>query len=293
MLMLSQETKNDIVKSFGSSVFAVSVCSPLEVLKMNAQVTATTSKTSVHRMFKDIYQTHGIKGYYKGLGVSLLAQPGFWAFYFPVYNFIKPKFTKEDGSFELYHKIGCVTAATTVASVIVNPLFVFKTRIQTSVLKKNIDGSLQYPKPSYTEMARNIFLKEGIRGFYKGTFVAQLKNSQMMIQMPLHDYIKNHPSNPLDKSNIIIFDRAFVSGTISKTITSCLLFYPMDVVRTNLRDQVEYKSILQITKEIYKRPGGFLNFYRGVGTYWLSAVPAFGLTMFVYESISVTNFFKK
>ena len=281
--MISDKTKNDIFKAWGSSVTAVTICSPLELLKMNAQVTSNSTKIS--NMFREIRKVHGYSGFYKGIGVSLLAQPGYWGFYFPIYNNLKPQLQNIDGSIDLYKKMGIVTTASITASVIINPLFVFKTRFQTSVLKGiNV---------SYLQMAKDIIKHEGIRGFYKGNIVAQLKNSQMMIQMPLHDYINNHPLNPLQSSNVILFDRAFISGTIAKTVASCMIFYPMDVIRTNLRDQVQYKSISQITKEICSRPGGLLNFYRGVGIYWMSAVPTFGLTMFIYENVSFEKIFEK
>jgi hypothetical protein len=278
--MFSDQTKRDIRKAWSSSVVAVSVCSPLEVLKMNAQVTG--GNTKLRSMPRNIYRSYGVTGFYKGLGVSLLAQPGYWAFYFPIYNSLKPRFQNEDGSIDLHKKLGIVMAASLTASVTVNPLFVFK---------PGPDGSPK--KVSYWGMAKDIARQEGVRGFYKGNLVAQFKNSQMMIQMPLHDYIYNHPLNPLGSSNIVFFDRAFVSGTIAKTIASCAVFYPVDVIRTNLRDQVENKSIMQIAKEIYRRPGGIFNFYRGVGIYWLSAVPTFGMTMYVYENVSFDELFKK
>jgi len=289
--MLSEQTKRDIKKAWGSSVVAVVICSPLEVLKLNAQVTPNT--LSVTKMFKNIYHTHSFGGYYKGLTVSLLAQPGYWGFYFPIYNALKPKVQNKDGSIDLAKKLGIVMTASFVASITVNPLFVFKTRFQTSVLKQNPNGSLKYPKLSYWQMAKDISNNEGIRGFYKGNLVAQIKNSQMMIQMPLHDYINTHPLNPLGSSSFVLLDRAFVSGTIAKSIASCLVFYPVDVIRTNIRDQVQNRSIVEIVKQIYSRPGGILNFYRGVGVYWISAVPTFGITMYVYENVSFEGLIEK
>lgn len=290
MLMLSDQTKRDIKKAWSSSVVAVSVCSPLEVLKMNAQVTGGNLK--LRNMPANIYRTHGLTGFYKGIGVSVLGQPGYWAFYFPMYNWLKPKFQNEDGSIDLHKKLGIVMASSLSASVTVNPCFVFKTRFQTSVFKES-NGSSKPKKITYWNMARDIAREEGIRGFYKGNLVAQFKNSQMMIQMPLHDYIYNHHLNPLESSSMVFMDRAFVSGTIAKTVASCAVFYPVDVIRTNLRDQVENKSVIQIAKEIYARPGGLLNFYRGVGIYWLSAVPTFGMTMYVYENVSFEDLFEK
>ena len=55
-------------------------------------------------------------------------------------------------------------------------------------------------------------------------------------------------------------------------------------MRTNLRSNVANKSIMQIVRDIYGRPGGIANFYRGVVIYWISAVPTFGVLMYMYEN---------
>lgn len=289
--MFTDKTKRDILMSWGSSGVAVAGCSPLEVLKINAQVTSKT--LNIKGMFTDIYKTHGIRGYYKGIGVSLLAQPGYWTFYLPIYNMLKPKFTNKDGNIDFHKKIGIVFGSSLIASMAVNPLFVFKTRFQTSVLKKKTNGELKYSKLTYWRMAKDIARVEGLRGFYKGNLVAQIKNTQMIIQMPLYDYLNNHPLNPLEKSTIPILDRSFVSGVVSKTVASCMIYYPIDCIRTNIRDNIEHKSISNIVREIHKRPGGILNFYRGVGIYWLSAVPTFGMIMYIYEKAQKTFINKK
>ena len=95
--------------------------------------------------------------------------------------------------------------------------------------------------------------------------------------MLLVDYFMEAPWNPLQSSNFVLADRAFVAGVAAKTIASCVIYYPVDVIRTNIRDNVENKSISRMIREIMARPGGLLNFYRGVGIYWISAVPTFGL----------------
>lgn len=280
-MLLSQKTQRDIVTSFSSSVISVVACSPLEVLKMNAQV--TSANVTVKGLFKDIYKSHGIQGFYKGLGVSVLAQPSYWACYWPIYNTLKVKFQNPGGDINLHTKMGIIFGSSLVSSMAVNPLFVFKTRFQTSVLKKNAYGSVLHPRLSYATLISDIARKEGIRGFYKGNLVAQIKNTQMVLQMPLFDYFNSSPNNPLGKSNFVLLDRSFVSGVLAKSIASCLIYYPIDSIRTNIRDNIENKSILQITRQIYARPGGVLNFYRGVGIYWISSVPAFGVLMYFFD----------
>lgn len=282
-MQLDKKTKKDILTSWGSAGVGVIGCSPLEVIKMNAQV--TPHNITISTMFKDVYKTHGWKGFYKGLFASVVAQPGYWTVYWPVYNSLKERYSDENGEITLNKKMSFIFASSTLASMTVNPLFVFKTRFQTSVLKKNPDGSLKHPNLKYSGLIKNIWEGEGIRGFYKGNLVAQIKNTQMVIQMPLYDYFNSADWNPLGKHNIPLLDRSFASGVAAKTIASCVVYYPMDVIRTNIRDNVENKSISQTIKDIYARPGGVLNFYRGVGVYWISAVPTFGMIMYVYDKL--------
>jgi hypothetical protein len=302
--MLSSKTKNDIKAAGIAAVGGILLTTPLEVIKMNAQVTSTN--VTVHGMFKDVYRTHGLKGFYKGLGVSLCSQPGFWVLYFPVYNnlfgYVKDNYQynpnrstwlqlkREDGTLTNNAKAGVILVSSLVASMTVNPLFVYKTRFQTSVLKKNPDGSLKYPNMTYKSLARDVWKYEGIRGLYKGNLVAQIKGTQMIPQMFVYDYFKSASWNPLKENHIMILDRAFMAGIAAKTISS-FMFYPMDVVRTNIRDNVENKSILRVVKDVAGRPGGVLNFYRGYGIYWVSAIPMFG--MFTYSYDKIQKYFTK
>jgi hypothetical protein len=295
--MLSTKTQRDIKSAAGAAIGGVIVTSPLEVIKMNAQV--TSSKMNFRDMCRDVYNTHGARGFYKGLGVSLLGQPIFWVLYFPVYNNLSqyandnyqytingPRFQvkNENGNLSNTTKASVIFASSLVASMTVNPLFVYKTRFQTSVLKKNLDGSLKYPNMSYTSLVKDVWKYEGIRGLYKGNFVAQIKNTQMVPQMFLYDYFVNTSLNPLSDNNLMLLDKAFVSGIAAKTGSS-FMFYPIDVIRTNIRDNVENKSIFRIAKDISNRPGGLLNFYRGYSIYWFSAIPTFGLITYGYNKL--------
>lgn len=279
--MFSGKITNDIIAAWGSTSLAVTLCSPLEVLKMNAQV--TSQKYSIQRIFKSVYKNHGIRGYYKGLGVSLCAQPSYWMYYFPMYNYLETKYCKKDGTtIDFTKRMGIIFGINITGSVFTNPLFTLKTRFQTSALS-------QQTHIRYHNMVRDIFQYEGIRGFYKGWLLALIKNTQIMLQLPLYNYINDHPANPLNDHHIPLLDKSFISGVTAKTIASCGIYYPIDVIRTNIRNTVEKRSILQIILEIYKRPGGVTNFYRGVGIYWISAVPTFGFIMHFYKKLTIAT----
>jgi hypothetical protein len=172
-----------------------------------------------------------------------------------------------------------VFIASCVASLVVNPLFVLKTRFQTTAVLTDA------PQVTYRRLIQNIASGEGVRGFFKGNLVAQVKNTQMVIQMPLFDYLQTAEWNPLGSSNFVMIDRTFVSGVIAKTVASCVIYYPIDSIRTNIRNEVKTQSLYNTIQQIYGRPGGIINFYRGVGVYWISAVPTFGIIMYAYEKL--------
>ena len=276
---LNERDKRNIKASLGSAIPAIILTSPLEIIKMNAQV--TSGNITIRGMVKDVFRNHGIRGFYKGLGVSLCGQPMFWALYHPIKNNLHDNLANDDGSIDFWAKSSTIFAASLGASVTVNPLFVVKTRFQTSVLMPGA-GSLRY-----LEMIKNIFRNEGIGGFYKGNFVAQIKNTQLVPQMLLYEFIRDSSLNPLYDSNLFLIDRSFVSGVVAKTIASCIVYYPVDVIRTNIRHKTVHVSIPEVIKEVYRRPGGFLNFYRGVSVYWVSAIPTFGLITFGMNKLQI------
>ena len=77
---------------------------------------------------KKVYREEGYRGFYKGLVASMLAQPGYWSIYMPVFNNLKDRFSSNDGSINFYKKMWVIFTASSISSMAVNPLFVFKTR---------------------------------------------------------------------------------------------------------------------------------------------------------------------
>lgn len=230
---------------------------------------------------------------------TIASQPLYWTCYFPVYHYLSDSILNKSKSYSTKNikevdnqfpekkkltfgeKILAVSVASSVSGFIVNPLFVFKTRFQTSALT-NINTN-------YVSLIKTMIKNEGIRGFYKGNLVAQFKNTQMVVQMPLYDYFTSREViQSLTNSNTNNGAITFGMGCLAKLISSTI-YYPLDNIRTNIRRYEQHKSISKIISEIYSRPGGIMNFYRGVGLYWISAVPTFGLIMYSYEKIKALS----
>ncbi len=58
---------------------------------------------------------------------------------------------------------------------------------------------------------------------------------------------------------------AGISGAVSKMVSSTA-FYPLDVIRTNMRFKEGKKvPFLAVVRDVIGRPGGAYNLFRGIG----------------------------
>uniref|UniRef100_G1PR04 Mitochondrial glutamate carrier 2 n=1 Tax=Myotis lucifugus TaxID=59463 RepID=G1PR04_MYOLU len=112
----------------------------------------------------ELLRTQGLAGLYKGLGATLLRDIPFSIIYFPLFaNLNNLGFNELTGKASFVHSFmsGCVAGS--IAAVIVTPLDVLKTRIQT--LKK---GLVEENYSGITDCARKLWIQEGPSAFMKG-----------------------------------------------------------------------------------------------------------------------------
>lgn len=81
------------LKGYGANAIAIVLTQPLEVLRVQSQITPLDGSNGVTRLAKSIYQKQSFSGFYKGLGASLVTQPVYWSIFFPTYFYLE-KHTK-------------------------------------------------------------------------------------------------------------------------------------------------------------------------------------------------------
>lgn len=222
-----------------SSIISYGLTYPIDSIKTNYQIVNLKQKPVLTDVVKQIYTTHGIKGYYRGCSSTFITYPLFWGIFFQ---------TNQHAN---------VMVASGIASLCTNPLFVLKTRFQSNNQKSE--------KVSYFNLTKNIYRTEGMKGFFKGFGSSLANNTKLWIQMPLYDEI-NKCTN-----NIVL------SSMIAK-ITSSTIYYPTDLIRTNQRNLKENKNMFEVGKSIYKS-NGLRGFYNGVVLYNMISVPSFVIMM--------------
>jgi len=247
-----------------SSIIASSTVYPIEVIKSQYQrnLVLNHNSNSIRHIVKNI---HHNGGFYKGLGSNLISFPIFWGVYFQSNQYNKQFVNSYFSPDSFINKFITSSSSAIFASIVTNPLFVLKTRLQ-------IENLVSTNNSSYNDILRNIYHKEGFAGYMKGIKVTALNSSKLGIQFPLYDLLH-------DKTNNV-----FISSAISKILTSTL-FYPFDIIRTNQRDSINKISIRHVAFEIYKKHG-FYGLYKGVGLYNLVSSSNFIIMMLIRDYIN-------
>ena len=247
-----------ITCSILSTVISSVIVSPLDVLRTRNQAFNIYNK-GIFVTIGDVLKREGLKGCYRGLPGTLLSAPFFWSIYLPLYDSLKEK---------EWRVIPRSIVSSYVGSIICNPLFVFKNRLQViHVQGGNINNVIQ-------DMRKLKF-----KSFRIGLFITLFGNLQFTIKMPIYEYLRTYPDYGYSNCQILF------SSVIAKTISNTI-FYPHEVIRTVKRIENTNRSLQEICREIIKEDG-YKGFYRGFYFNTMRTIPFTCLNFFLYE------FFKK
>lgn len=153
--LYNQKLENKFISGlFAGITESVLVVTPTDVCKLRIQTQYNSLKDPIisknlNQIIKDIYNSQGIKGFYKGVYFTSFRQginqaSNFYIYYKIKDNYDMPSFIA-----------GCLSGS--IGPIINNPIDVIKTRLQSN--EKNIKS---------INIIKNIYRNFGIKGFYKG-----------------------------------------------------------------------------------------------------------------------------
>lgn len=239
------------------------------------------SHISLIQCLRQIVQTEGVNGLFKGLGPNLIGVAPSRAIYFFSYaNMKKYLNTVMNPDTPLVHIGSAITAGVT-ACTLTNPIWLVKTRLQ---LDQKKDNSM-----TCRQCVKNIYEKEGVRAFYRGITASYFGVTETVIHFVLYEALKAHllqtSENGVERDRQASdFLRFMAAGAISKTCATSVA-YPHEVVRTRLREEgTKYKSFLQTLYTVAKEEG-FRGLYRGLFTQLVRQIPNTALMMSTYELV--------
>jgi len=310
---------NSVIAGAGGGLVASIATCPLDVIKTKLQaqraIQGQQAYLGVLGTVKSVFSDSGFRGFYRGLGPTMLGYLPTWAIYFAVYDGIKTMFgAPPDGGFyskpneRLYpaaqvkgyqpvirehpwslHILSAMTAGA-ASTICTNPLWVIKTRFMTQTRDE-----VRYRHT--LDAALTIWRTEGPRAFYRGLVPSILGVLHVVVQFPLYEQLKvwsHRDSNtPLTTQTILI------CSAISK-MTASIATYPHEVVRTRMQTQRRpiaddmssdgmikrhpRGGIIYTTRKLIAKEGG-TSLYKGLSVNLLRTVPNSAVTMLTYEML--------
>lgn len=292
------EVRNSALAGACAGFVSSIVTCPLDVIKTRLQVKSFVyghdiaefkGISGVTRVISRIWHEDGLRGFYRGLGPTVVGYLPTWAIYFCVYDAGKKFFSSEwpqaqNHPFAVHIASAMVAGATSTTTT--SPMWVIKTR--SMLQSSSVPEHLRY-KNLFDAFAK-IYQREGVMAFYKGLLPSLLGVFHVVVQFPLYEHFKSRTAEakrgePLTSGSILL-----CSGG-SKMLAS-IATYPHEVLRTRLQmlpvsttkngiTQPHYAGLLQTIYSIAKSEG-LPGFYRGMGVNLVRTVPSSGLTILTY-----------
>lgn len=154
-----------------ASVGEITAC----LIRVPTEVIKTRSQTSTYGALADsslaaarlLWRTEGLKGFYRGFGITVMREIPFTSLQFPLYELFKSRLSRllydKPASLHAYEAALCGSAAGGIAAALTTPLDVLKTRV---MLDLRDPSHPSYPSP--LTRIRQLYAAEGLRALFAG-----------------------------------------------------------------------------------------------------------------------------
>lgn len=256
-----------------------------------------------------IHNLEGWRGFFRGLGPSIIGVVPATAIKFYVYGSCKSFGTtvvgyREDAA--ILHAQAAIAAGLATATA-TNPIWLVKTRLQLDRSRINhITNGQQYR--SALDCAQKVVRQEGIKGLYKGLSASYLGTVETALHLVVYEQLKVLYRNSLRGVNGLNDELSHWISTSGASGTAkfatVLLTYPHEVIiiitvvylyayygqviRTRLRQApvengcVRYTGLWQCFRLVGKQEG-LAGLYGGLTPHMARSIPSAVITLGVYE----------
>lgn len=219
------------------------VTNPLEVVKIRRQnlrvgsAAATQPAPGTFTALKQLAQTEGLRGLYRGFPQTMLGYLPTWSIYFTAYETAKDWFARtleKPSNSPVVHVLSAASAGAFNTSL-TNPLWVVRTRFMT----QSSSGATPYHYSSTWDAFKTIFQTEGVRAFYKGLGASLLGVSHVIVMFPLYEALRTGLANMSGRGERgkEPVTSVLIASIVSKMVAGGVT-YPHEVLRTRLHTHV-------------------------------------------------------
>jgi len=340
------------LSAIGAGVLTAVFTSPFDVIRTRLAVQQSRAATSpgngaaragssqvYHGLIGSCRTTireEGVRGLFRGFGATIVVVPSFWVFYFVCYQDFKKRLAVA-AEFPDRHPVLAPVAALplwathivaacsagAVADVVVNPLFVVRTRLQTQHMRLLHGGANSAVLPLASEAGAagggaaaapklytstwstlvRLVREEGWMSLFRGVSASLLGLSHVALQFPLYEWMKTafpeareaalqraqgkSPAAPASGSTSIpltpTLSDLIAASALSKMLASALTF-PHEVLRARMQHApVAVFSSLRDCATKTVANEGWAALYKGFTVNLVRTVPGAALTLVSYE----------
>uniref|UniRef100_A0A667ZE25 Solute carrier family 25 member 12 n=1 Tax=Myripristis murdjan TaxID=586833 RepID=A0A667ZE25_9TELE len=254
---------------------------PIDLVKTRMQNQRSTGSFVGELMYKNsfdcakkVLRYEGFFGFYRGLLPQLIGVAPEKAIKLTMNDFVRDKFTTQDGTIPLAAEIlagGCAGGSQVIFT---NPLEIVKIRLQVA-------GEITTgPRVSALNVVRDL----GFFGLYKGAKACFLRDIPFSaIYFPVYAHSKTKLADEDGRLGAL---QLLTAGAIAG-VPAASLVTPADVIKTRLQvaaraGQTTYSGVIDCFRKILKEEG-FRAFWKGAGARVCRSSPQFGVTLVTYE----------
>lgn len=266
-----------------AGVTARTVISPLDVAKVLMQVGTKDTHGGVLKTFTNVYNSQGIRAFWKGNLMGCLRLAPFSAIQFSAFHKIKQQLVDDGGRMSPIHAMMAGSLAGMAATIITYPTDMVKTRlIVQNLQRKRYKG--------VTHAFSLIMREEGLLAFYRGMFVSLIGAiPYTMVTFAAYETLDQIWNKPRYMYTPM---QSLINGCVSAAIAQ-LVCYPFDTIRKKLQAQsrvmkdgggvdVQFKGAIAAAKATNSKYG-YKGFWRGITPNLCKVVPYAGIMFMTFE----------
>mmetsp|Transcript_31998 Transcript_31998/g.101982 ORF Transcript_31998/g.101982 Transcript_31998/m.101982 type:complete len:342 (-) Transcript_31998:15-1040(-) len=274
---------------------------PSQILKTKLQVDLQPNRPFLRELLhlcQDVYRAERIRGFYKGVVFSTVSTIPAQLFFLSTYGWSKDALERRVGP-ELRDSplvpLCAGALAETVTCAMWVPIDVIVQKIQIEPLGhaagwrcglSPVAGLARTKGPSSLsslEVARKIWLEDGITGFWRGTDVHLLL---FVPQGAIWWASYEHTKKMLNTRMQTVDDKALnVMAGMSAGVISSTLTNPLDIVKVRIQTKVEQSTSIVKTLVDMVRREGLRSLGKGLAPKIFMSVPVSALSSFLYETL--------
>ncbi|XP_050062410.1 calcium-binding mitochondrial carrier protein SCaMC-1-like isoform X2 [Aphis gossypii] len=263
-----------------SAAVSKTVSAPLDRIRMHMQITDVGGFRAAVR---HVYNKQGVRGFWRGNGLSMLKSSPEFAIKFSMYDFTKRqlKASRNDGRLNARDRFVAGAVAGVFSQTFLYPLDTVKTRL--------IVGKYT----NFMDVVVKTYKNGGAWAFFKGFWPSTLSIFLFTgIELMTYEHIKENYSHYCEKDDYLRLIVNFYSAFISSTV-GVMICYPISTVITRLQvnDGCSRGTMVVSEKCSRRRPLSAnvlcsgLQLYRGISGSIVKILPTTSIGYVIYEEL--------